>query len=97
MMPEFLKKDNYSIGLLLGLIVPVLFYGLLYLTDRLLFGATAIHLTPEDHYLYLLSIVPNIILFRYYFVSLKAEKTGKGILLVTIVYILIYFFLFFKP
>ncbi len=97
MMPEFLKKDNYPVGLLLGLIVPVLLYGLLYLTDKLLFSTTGIHLTPEDHYLYLLSIVLNIILFRYYFVSLKAEKTGKGILLVSIVYILIYFFLFFKP
>ena len=96
MMPEFLKKDNYLTGLLEGIILPVVLYGLLYLADMLLFSATGVHLTPEYHYMYLLSIAANIILFRYYFVTLKAEKTGKGILLVTIVYILVYFFLFFK-
>ena len=96
MIPDFIKKDNYLTGLLLGVVAPIIFYGLLYLIDMLLYSFTGIHLTPQYHYLYLMSIAMNIILFRYYFVSLKAEKTGKGILLVTIVCILIYFFLFFK-
>ena len=96
MIPDFIKKDNYLTGLLLGVVAPIIFYGLLYLIDMLLYSFTGIHLTPQYHYLYLMSIALNIILFRYYFVSLKAEKTGKGILLVTIVCILIYFFLFFK-
>jgi hypothetical protein len=96
MIPDFIKKDNYLTGLLLGVAAPIIFYGLLYLIDMLLYSFAGVHLTPEYHYLYLLSMAFNIILFRYYFVSLKAEKTGKGILLVTIIYIMVYFFLFFK-
>ena len=97
MIRDILKKDTYLTGLLTGIRVPVIFYGLLYLIDILLFNTMGAHLTSQYHYLYLLSVAVNIILFRYCFVALKVEKTGKGILLVTIVYILIYFFLFFKP
>ncbi len=96
MIPDFLKKDKYVTGLLIGLVAPVVLYGLIYLLDLLLFSIFNTHLTAQYHYLYLLSIAVNIILFRYYFVSLKTEKTGKGILLITIAYILIYFFLYYK-
>lgn len=96
MIPDFLKKDKYVTGLLIGLVAPVVLYGLIYLLDMLLFSIFNAHLTSQYHYLYLLSIAVNIILFRYYFVSLKTEKTGKGILLITIAYILIYFFLYYK-
>jgi len=40
----------------------------------------------------LLAICSNLIPFRYYLVKLKADKTGKGIMLVTFLFAMLYFY-----
>ena len=77
-------KDNFWLGLLIGAAVFALFYLLLSLIpmDRL---------SPRAPFL--LAFIPGIILFRLAMVNWKMEKCGKGILLVTLVGLLLVFFL----
>ena len=96
MIPSLLKKDSFLTGFVLGLVLPLVFYGIVLVIDVILFQLAHVHLTREQHYLYLLSIAINLIPVRYYFVTLKAEKAGRGLLLITGIYILTYFFMFYK-
>ena len=74
-------------GVLVGLIVPTMVFGILY-------GIIALILViagkPVDvlslvsaQKIILLSIVPNVFIMRYYLLKLKFDLTGRGILLVT--------------
>lgn len=77
-------KDNFWIGLLVGAAAFALFYLLLSLAP----WGEAYRRAP-----YLLAFIPGIILFRMSMVKWNMEKTGKGILLVTFVGMLLVFFL----
>lgn len=93
---SFIKKDSYIIGILVGLILPIIFFGIVWLLDMLLFSLFHVHLTRQTHYLYLLSAAINVVPIRYYLVNIKAEKSGIGVLVLTGVYILTYFFMFYQ-
>ncbi len=41
----------------------------------------------------LVSIAVNLLPMRYYFVKLKYELTGRGVLFVTFIYIIVYFWI----
>ena len=85
------KKDSHIFGGLIGLILPVLVYFLLVL---IAFGVKSIFGLETSSYLgamRLASIAVNLLLMRYYFVKLKFELTGRGILLATFVYVIVYF------
>lgn len=90
------KKDSYWVGLLSGALAPVIFYGLLYVVDMLFDNYFGKHIVRENHYLILLSIIPNILLLRYYLGKQKFTKTGSALLLLTIVFVLLYFFNYFQ-
>ena len=91
-----LKKDSYWVGLLLGALAPVIFYGLLYAVDMLFFSNFGVHIVRESHYLILLSIIPNILLLRYYLGKQKFTKTGMVLLILTMLFVLLYFFNYFQ-
>ncbi len=95
-MPEFLKKDNYLLGVLLGLILPLFFYGVLYVLDLLVFQLMGAHVVEFPRYLYLLATIINLYPIRVYLVNLKFEKSGKGVLLVSLLEIIAYFLLFYN-
>ena len=96
MIPDFLKKDHYAIGVLLGIVLPILFYGILWLLDSLVFSIFGAHMVEHPRYLYLLSTIVNLYPIRVYLVNFKMEKTGKGVLLVSFVGIILYFFMFYN-
>lgn len=77
-------KDSYWLGLLIGAAL----FALCYLLLSLISWGEAYHRAP-----FLLAFVPGIILFRMAMVKWDMEKTGKGILLVTFVGMLLVFFL----
>ncbi len=97
MAPSILKRDSWVIGLLMGLVIPIISYGILISIDVLLFNILGIHLTREHHLLYLLSLIGNLFPIRHYLVSLKFEKSGFGVLISTIAIVLVYFFLYYQP
>ena len=88
--------DNFFFGLLAGIVMLCLSYA----------GLRAIRLALVDHYdnpyffpsprIELISILINIILFRIVIVNLNNEKTGRGILFITVLLSILFFFLFFK-
>jgi len=96
LIPHFFKKDQFLTGLLIGILLPILFYGFVWLLDWLLFSLFHVHLARQMHYLYLLSAAINVIPIRYYLVNIKAEKSGIGVLVMTGIYILSYFFMFYQ-
>jgi hypothetical protein len=96
MISSFFKKDNFLSGLLLGIILPVIFFGIVWGIDLLLFNLFYVHLARQFHYLYLLSTAINVVPIRYYLVNIKAEKSGIGVLVITVIYILTYFFMFYQ-
>jgi len=97
MSKNILKQNSIPLGVAVGLILPVLFFAILYSIDYLLFHFFGSHLTSQFDFLYLFSITANLFAIRYYLVNLKFEKSGMGVLAVTIVEIVLYFFLFYKP
>lgn len=92
---DFFKKDTYYLGAIVGIVLPVIVYGLLYLIDGLYVNSFGKHMVKQLDYLYLLSVVGNVIALRYFYMNLKKEKAGAGILLVTLVVVVLYFLKFY--
>ncbi len=85
------KKDSHIFGGLIGLALPVLVYLLLVV---IAFGVKSIFTVETSSYfeaMRLISIAANLLVMRYYFVKSKFELTGRGILLVTFIYVIVYF------
>jgi hypothetical protein len=88
MLKNWLNNDKISLGIILGLIIP-LPAGLLFLVLlRLLQSYLHVFTTVRDMDLILLGIAVNLIVMRYYLVKRKFEKTGKSLLVLTVILIL---------
>ena len=83
----FFKKDSALLGLLIGIIVPVLFYYLQAIIIPLIFSHSF-----EVKSMQLFGLMFNLPFFRYYLINLNCEKTGKGILFATFIYALLWIF-----
>jgi hypothetical protein len=86
-----LKRDNIAFGALVGLVLPCLFYGLLWLVSLVVNPGSVWSLPFEPDKMRLLAMAINIIPLRLYFVTYKFEKTGRGVLLVTFLLMVAYF------
>ncbi len=91
-----LNKDNYWVGLVVGVAATVIFYGVLYGANLLVIHGLGRPMVRKSHYLILLSVVPNLLLLRYYLGRKKFTKTGLSILTLTILFVLLYFFNYFQ-
>lgn len=86
-----LKHDNFFMGVLLSLVLTLLTLLVLFLLIPFIYNT--FNLGVPGTSLLLLSIIPSIILMRYYLKVMKFGKSGSGALLVVFVAILLYFFL----
>ena len=84
---EKLRHDSWTMGISLGICVPLLTFGIIY---GLVYLALTLFGKPLDilnlelvKKLILLSIVPSVFVMRYYLLKLKYDLTGRGILLIT--------------
>jgi len=93
MWEKIFKRDKFLLGLAIGIIIPAIFYLILYLVDILVLKFAGTHMLARQEYLYLVSIAINLFAIKYYFVNLKYDKTGRGILLVTFLFAIVYFLL----
>lgn len=94
MWDQVFKKDTFVLGLILGIVLPAVFYGLLFLMDMAVVSIFGAHMLARQDYLLLLSTVINLFAIKYYFVNLKYDKTGRGVLIVTFALALLYFALY---
>lgn len=85
------KKDHYVLGLAIGILCPIVLFGLLYGINwlLLLMGVAKHFVDIQTHVL--VSLFGNLIPIRYYFVNLKFDKTGRGVLIITFATVLIFF------
>lgn len=86
-----LKRDHFVFGIFIGLIIPVMLYALILLINYLLVNAAVTHIYLERKSHILIGIAGNLLPIRYYFVSLKFDKTGRGILLITFILLILFF------
>lgn len=78
-------------GILLGLVLPVISYLFLLAMDESIYSGFGTHIVARHEYLMLLGITVNLFPIRYYFVNLKYDKTGRGVLLLTLILTLSFF------
>ena len=86
----FLKKDNLQLGLLLGFVLPLVVFLLIYLlrfneADLLDFIQTFATQKNLITFFGVWCLVCNIALFTYY-VNSNKDRTAKGIFAITLVY-----------
>ncbi|PKP19871.1 MAG: hypothetical protein CVU04_05085 [Bacteroidetes bacterium HGW-Bacteroidetes-20] len=82
---EKFRKDSWLMGAIMGTITPLALFGLLKLILFLFELKTGPILLVTNQKLLILSIVPNVLLLRYYLLKLKYDLTGRGILGVTFI------------
>jgi hypothetical protein len=86
-----LKKDNFTLGMAIGLVLPLAFYGLLRIAGLWIHPGTMWTKPFEPERMLLISLIINVIPIRLYFVSYKFDKTGRGILLITFLLMVVFF------
>jgi hypothetical protein len=89
-----LKKDKFLLGIILGIILPGIFFGLLYLITFLLKEGSYFDMVLSFNKILLISIFINLLPIRYYFVNLKFDRTGRGLIMITFILVLFYFLYF---
>lgn len=82
------KKDAFWFGLLVGLVLPLLLAGILFLIDMMsgILAKPPLDMTVKK--LLFVCIALNILPIRYYFIKEHMENTAKGLLFITVVMIL---------
>lgn len=88
-----LKKDNWALGIGLGLLTPLAVYGIILLIMRqwgTIDPYAGIYVLSKSTMM-LIGIFSNLFTFRYYMVNLNFDKTGRGILLATFLYAGLFF------
>ncbi len=96
-MFNLLKKDSVWLGIIAGIISPVvLFHTLSFIVEKLSLSLTfGIQLVQEKN-IELVSIFLNLFIMYVYLQNPKYERTGRGVLLVTFVLALVHFYTRYK-
>lgn len=89
-MMERFRRDSMGMGIFLGFIVPAVLFGILYGILALIEIYTGPIEKITIQKLLLLSIIPNLFLLRYYLLKLKYDLTGRGIMIVTFVWAILF-------
>ena len=87
---KILKKDSIILGIIIGLVCPAILFAILYFLSRIFAPVGKDYLVQLPN-IELISIFPNLFILRYYLVKLKLDKTGRGILLITFIFAILYF------
>jgi hypothetical protein len=89
---KLLKKNNVFLGIVLASIAPFLAYGLLYLLNNALeIWLNAGNIVVKQDTLRMTSIFLNLFIFIPYLKHDRYERTGRGVLLVTFIGVVILF------
>ena len=92
---RLLQRDSMGLGIILGIALPLILFGILY-------AVSTTFSPPNKEYLIklstliLISVFSNLATIRYYLLTLKFDKTGRGILLVTFILAISYFAVYLR-
>jgi len=90
MLKKWLNSDEYSLGILLGLIIPVPAAFIFTILLRVVQNYLHAFVTVRDMDMLLIGLAVNLIVMRYYLVRRKFEKTGKSLMILTVVLIILF-------
>ncbi|MCF8332010.1 MAG: hypothetical protein K9H84_06125 [Bacteroidales bacterium] len=94
-MINYFRKDTFTLGIILGLLVPAVLFVIIYYTNQY-FEQLANKNFLKTNTIMLVSIVLNVFVLRYFLTHKDRDKTGRGVLMVTFVYAILFFILFLK-
>jgi hypothetical protein len=86
-----LRRNAIGLGVAIGLLFPAMAFGMLYAAGQFIDPVSRYARFFAVPTLLITSIFLNLVPVRIYFVNLKADKTGRGILLVTFILVFVYF------
>ena len=88
-----LKKDSLLIGILVGISVPAVVFGMFYFGMEL----AGFRLTSEiTEKMQLLLMGVNALVMRYFLVTREQDQIGRGILLITFVGVIAHFIKYYS-
>ena len=89
-MMEKLRRDSYAVGIIEGIVIPVVLFGIIYGIFALILRSNPQMLVNNPNLVktlipkfILIAMIPNLFLLRYYLLKLKFDKTGRGIIIAT--------------
>lgn len=94
MFKQLLLNDNIILGIILGILLPLLSLAFIYLILYLININIINEVTIKTSTINLISIFSNLFSMRYYLLKLKFDKTGRGILLSTTIFAILFFIKF---
>ena len=94
MFKQLLLNDNIILGIILGILLPLLSLAFIYLILYLININIVNEVTIKTSTIKLISIFTNLFSMRYYLLKLKFDKTGRGILLSTTIFAILFFIKF---
>ena len=87
------KRNSMWFGILIGTLMPLIVFAVLFGLISLYNATSGSPLGIDHTNLQLISPVINLFFIRYYFVSKKYEDSGRGVLLVTFIFVIAFFIL----
>ena len=78
------------LGVAIGIVLPAMLFAILYALSRIFAPEGKDYLVQLSTVL-LVAIFPNLFTLRHYLAKLQLDKTGRGILLITFVFAILYF------
>lgn len=87
-------KDSIITGLLAGIIAPALLFAISFYLHRLYMNSGGGSLVRQEYKWLVFSLIPNLILLRYFLKNKQYPISGKTVLIVTIIEVAAYFLYF---
>lgn len=81
-------KNNFFVGILIAIILFLLLYSVI----SLIVGIPFFMKDPKNLWIYIVSAIPNFFLFRFMIVKWNMEKTGKGMMFITLIGVIVIMF-----
>lgn len=82
------KRDSFIFGLITGLFAAAISTAIIYLIVKL---TNAVDLMAQGK-IFMLGIVLNLILIRYYIKNLKFMETAKGLVTISLIFIILFYY-----
>ncbi len=85
-------KDNFILGVVVSIVIFFTLYSIIYLfTDFAYFSQSR-----DALWLYIISLVPNLLLSRFMLVKWELESLGKGMMFATLIGIILIMYIVLK-
>jgi hypothetical protein len=86
-----LNKDSWALGTIIGIALPVIIYAIIIIALSQYGHVENLLYTIRPKVPFLVAAFSNLFPFRYYMVNKKYDRTGRALLLITFVIVILVF------